>query len=534
MTAGTLFINGKFPPGIANTHTQVDAVYVEDGMIREIGRAADLKLQLSSQTYRIIDWNGAYVLPGLADSHMHLGMHGMKLTMLDFSAATSKAEMLQLLTERARLTPEGEWILGLNWNENNFSPAVAPTIEELDAVTDRHPVYLTRTCFHAFLANTEAFRRAGITDQTPEPASGAFGRGEDGRLNGWIYEEACQPFIKVQPEPDYTAKKNALRVACQDALRLGLTAAHTEDLRFIGSLETMLQIHRELQEEGLHFRTHQLVYHTFLDEAESLGIKAGHGDEWLKIGAAKIFSDGAIGGRTAYLLEPYSDAPHTQGMAIQPLERLNEITRRARSLGYPIAVHAIGDAAADMTLRAMETHPLTKEFPLPDRLIHAQVLNRALVDRMTRLHLAADIQPRFVPSDFPWVMERVGKERTEYLYAWKKLLQAGIACAGGSDAPIEPLNPFLGLHAAVTRRQPGTDFEGFLPEEKLSIDESIRLFTVGSAQAAGDEHVRGAIKPGMAADFTVVDRDISMDSEELLRVQVQMTVVNGKAAYSAS
>jgi len=532
---GTLFINGRIqalePTGLSEK--EADAVYVENGRIRAIGRTAELKLQLAGRAVRTVDWEGAVVLPGLTDSHMHLSMHGMKLAMLDFSGVTSKEEMLRLVRERAAVTPPGEWILGLNWDENRFVPAAAPTLEELDAVSTRHPIFLTRTCFHAYLANSEAFRRAGITPDTPDPEAGAYGWDEEGRFTGWVYEEASVPFTRAQPEPDYAAKKDAIRRAWLDALRLGLTAAHTEDLRFLGSIETMQRICRELREEGIAFRTHQLLYYPFLEEAEELGVRAGDGDDWLRIGAVKLFADGAIGGRTALLKQPYSDAPHTRGMAIHPEERLAEIVRAARRQGFPIAVHAIGDGGADLTLRAMEAQPLTPGSRLPDRLIHAQVLDAGLVQRMAALPLAADIQPRFVASDFPWVLERVGEGRTAYLYAWKKLLAAGIPCAGGSDAPIEPLSPFLGLHAAVTRRAPEETHEGYLPEEKLTTAEAVALFTRGSAQAAGEADERGEIAVGKAGDFTVIDREIEGDPEQLLQAQVLMTVVNGEIGYRA-
>ncbi|MFP4978806.1 amidohydrolase [Paenibacillus sp. CN-4] len=527
---GTLFINGRLPgPEFGGA----DAVYTENGIIRTLGSTAELKLQLSGQDYRTVDWAGAAVLPGLADSHLHLGMHGMKLDMLDFTGTRSKHEMLRMLSERAAITPPGEWILGLNWNENEFDVPEAPTLSELDAVTGRHPVYLTRTCFHAYLGNSEAFRRAGISAGSPDPDSGAFGRDASGALNGWIYEEAGRLFDAVQPPPDYASLKAAMKRACLDALSLGLTAAHTEDLRLLGSVETMLRIHRELREEGVLFRTHQLLFYTFLPEVQELGLKAGSGDEWLRAGAVKLFADGAIGGRTAFLNEPYSDAPETRGMAIHSGDSLAEIFARARQLGYPVAVHAIGDGAADLTLRAMERVPLPADSVLPDRFIHAQVLDGQLASRMAKLPLVADIQPRFVASDFPWVLDRVGPGRTAYLYAWKKLLAKGIRCAGGSDAPIEPLNPFLGIHAAVTRRKPGETHAGYLPEEKLTVREAVRLFTAGSAQAAGEEGERGEIRPGMRADFTVLDRDIWSEPEALLRVKACMTVVNGEIAYSA-
>lgn len=526
----TLFKNGNLS---AAGRPGDDAVLVENGIITAIGKGRELSLQLSGQQPAVIDWDGGHVLPGLVDAHVHLGMHGMKLDMLDFTGMASKEEMLQAIAKRAQITPPGEWILGLNWNENEFPSAAAPHIAELDAVTERHPVFLTRTCFHAFLGNSEAFRRAGVTASTPDFASGAYGRDGEGKLNGWIYEDAVQPFNEVQPAPDYAALKKAVRRGITDALSLGLTAVHTEDLRLLGSVETMLRIHRELREEGLCFRTHQLLYYAYLQEAEERGLAAGTGDEWLRLGAVKLFADGAIGGRTALLEQPYSDAPETSGLAIHTQEGLDEIVRAARKLSYPVAVHAIGDAAARMTLAAMEHVRLPRDAALPDRFIHAQVLNRSLVEQMRGLRLIADIQPRFVASDFPWVLERVGPARAEYLYAWAKLLQAGIPCAGGSDAPIEPLSPFLGMHAAVTRRKPGERHTGYLPEEKLSLRQALGLFTEGSAAAAGEERERGRIAPGYHADFTVTDRDIITDAEELLRVKVRMTVINGVAAYRA-
>ncbi|MBY9080421.1 amidohydrolase [Paenibacillus sp. HN-1] len=526
--SGTLFINGRL---YTAGPKDADSVYVENGKIAAIGRRDELMLQLAGKDYRKIDWDGGFVLPGLADSHLHLGMQGMKLGMLDFTGAASKEEMLAMVAERACTLPEGEWILGLNWNENQFDPPIAPTRLELDAVTDRHPVFLTRTCFHAFLGNSAAFRLAGVAESTPDPVSGAYGRGEDGRLNGWVYEDACGPFNAVTPAPDYTELKDAMRRACRHALSLGLTAGHTEDLRLLGSVDTMLRIHKELREEGLCFRTHQLLFHDYLPEAEGLGLRPGSGDDWLRIGAVKLFSDGAIGGRTALLAAPYHDAPHTSGMALHSRERLAELVAEARRLSYPVAVHAIGDGAAGLTLGAMESVPLPYDSRLPDRLIHAQVLNEALVKRMRGLRLIADIQPRFVASDFPWVLDRVGPDRTEYLYAWKKLIASGVVCAGGSDAPIEPLDPFLGMHAAVTRSRPGEKHEGYLPEEKLSVDTAIHLFTRGSAAAAGEERERGAIETGYFADFTVIDRDITRNQGELLSVRTKMTVVNGIIAY---
>ncbi|MBP1904795.1 putative amidohydrolase YtcJ [Paenibacillus turicensis] len=544
--SGTLYINGTFPmlSGESKLASRfVDAIFVEQGKIAAIGTKSDLKLQLGAKVYQTIDLAGGVVLPGLTDSHMHLSMHGMKLSMLDFSGVTSKTEMLAMIREEAQKTPVGQWIVGLNWNENEFTTPELPHISELDDITMEHPIFLTRVCFHAYVGNSIAFRLAGITQDTPDTPSGSFGRDEQGKLNGMVYEEAHFAFTKAQPEPDYSTKKEIIKRACLDALSLGLTSVHTEDLRFIGNVDTMHRIHQELHEEGIYIRTHQLLYHPYMSEIKELGIKAGDGNEWFKMGAIKLFADGAIGARTALLQQPYSDMPEVRGTAIHSQEELEELTVQARKLGFPIAVHAIGDGAAQMVLTAMENCPLPVHAPLRDRFIHAQVLNEDLIKRMKKLPLIIDIQPRFVVSDFPWVLDRVGAERTEYLYAWRKLLAAGLICGGGSDAPIEPLNPFLGIHAAVTRKKPSQNQqfqfqseEGYLPLEKLSMSEAISLFTMGGAATVNEAGERGSIEVGKAADFTVInDNPLQMDHpDQLLDVQIQMTVVNGRIAYQAN
>ncbi|MEO3945438.1 amidohydrolase [Gorillibacterium sp. CAU 1737] len=526
--AGIWFSGGRSP--YAEQDEQSVSLYCEEGKIVAIGSDRELALQLAGRDVQRVDLDGGYVLPGLVDCHMHLSMLGMKLAALDFSEVTSKDEMLRLVKARADQTPPGEWILGLNWNENAFFPAVAPNREELDAVTNRHPVLLTRVCYHSWLANSEAYRKAGVADHAEDPASGAFGRDERGRMNGRIYEDAGHPFHAAVPEPSYAEKKACIRRAAEYALSLGLTASHTDDLRYVGDLSTMLRIHRELREEGVFLRTHQLVYYPHLPEARELGLRAGSGDDWLRIGGAKVFADGVLGGRTAWLSEPYADDPGNAGFPIHSPEAFGAIVREAREAGFPVAVHAIGDAAVDLVLAELERQPVERASGLPDRLIHVPVLRSEQLARMSRLRLAADIQPPFVTGDYPWVRERLG-QRAVHRYAWRTLLAAGIPCGGSSDAPIEPLSPFHGLYTAVARRKPGEQHEGYEPEEKLSLAEAVRLYTYGGAQTAGEEQERGCLAPGYGADFTVVDRPFSADPEEWLRMKVMRTVVNGETAY---
>jgi predicted amidohydrolase YtcJ len=496
-------------------------------MLLDFGRANSEK----------VDLMGGYAYPGLADSHIHLSGVGQKMRMLDLSLCRSKEEMLNAIKKRVQEAKEDEWILGLGLDEHRLGGEV-PDLKELDEISAGHPLFLTRVCFHAHLVNTAAYRLAKIGEDQPDPEGGAFGRDESGRLNGWVYENAAQAFYAARPKPNLSEKKDTIRQAVKAALASGLTAVHTEDLRFFGSVAELIEVYRELIEEGLYLRTHQLIYHPYLDELDESGLKAGAGDEWFRIGAMKIFADGSIGGGTARLSEPYADDPGNMGLLIHEDEELNELARQAVKRNMPIAVHAIGDEAADRVIGVMERHPLSvrSERRLRHRLIHGQFLRKDLIERLAKLEVVVDIQPRFVASDFPWVLERVGMKRALYAYAWKSLLDAGVRLAGGSDAPIEPLHPLLGIHAAVTRRrlEEPSDHPGYFPAQKLTPSQALQLFAVGSAMAAGEERERGTLAVGKYADMTVVDRDLlTVNPDELLQTQTVYTISNGKIAYAA-
>ncbi|WP_335342395.1 amidohydrolase [Polycladomyces zharkentensis] len=530
----TLFLHGHVITMDAGRES-AEAVYVENGRIVDVGTSQDLLLHWGRADVRCVDWQGATVYPGWVDSHVHLAAYGMLRHRLDLSGTRSKGEMLCLLREIAARTPAGEWIVGINWDENRWVEKEVPHREELDTVSLRHPIFLTRICHHAHVANTTAFQVAGVGLEPDDPKEGKYGRDLNGKVNGMIYENASRPFFAAIPEPTAQQKRAYIREAVKEALALGLTAAHTEDLRVMGSVCELFREYRGLAEAGIWFRSHHLLYHPHLDEAVELGLRAGTGDEWTDVGAVKLFADGAIGARTAWLSEPYADAPETAGAPVHSDAELAEWVSRAREAGFPVAVHAIGDRAVEQALDTWKRHPSPGETRYRDRLIHVQVLRPDLLARMSGLLIVADIQPRFVASDFPWVRERLGAERLSYAYAWKSLLHSGVVCAGGSDAPIEPLNPLLGIHAAVTRRHPEeTAHPGYGPEQRLTVTEALRLWTVGSAFAEGKERERGSVKPGKWADFTVLDRTLSdAEPDEILKARVVMTVVNGKVAYRA-
>ncbi len=533
MKETVIFYNGHIRP-VASPFP-LEAVVVKKGRIAAIGDSESILLDHGRRDVQLVNLEGGYVYPGLVDSHLHLSGVGQKRRWLDVSACHSKEELLQRIRLRSGKTRPGQWILGMGWDENEMQGQI-PTLDELDEASGDHPLFLVRICHHACLVNRIAYQMAGIGEDEPDLEQGAWGRDERGRLNGIIYENASQVFYDIQPKPDYTEKKETIRLAMQEALACGLTGVHTEDLRYIESVEEMIRIYRELNEEGVLLRTHHLIYHPYLEELADSPWAAGDGDEWFRLGAAKIFADGSLGGRTALLSQSYLDEPCQRGIAIHDTGELTCLAKKAAEMGMPVAVHAIGDEAVANFLRAVEANPLAavkNNRLLRHRLIHGQLMRLDLIRKMRGMPIAADIQPRFVASDFPWIMERIGEELMPFAYAWRTLLQAGVNCAGGSDAPIEPIHPVWGIHAAVTRRAPDEPLHpGYLPEQKLSVLQALSLYTRGSAYAAGEEKERGRLETGCFADMTIYDQDLfETDPDEWGHVQTLMTVVNGNISY---
>ncbi|MDQ0417661.1 putative amidohydrolase YtcJ [Croceifilum oryzae] len=514
---------------------QVEAIYIENGNIIAVGSQQDILHTYNGANVKRVDCKGAYLYPGFVDSHMHLSLVGQKLQMIDFREVRSKEEMLRLIRERAETLPMDEWIVGQGWQESMLDQL--PSLEELDQSSFGRPVLLSRVCFHSYLANGRAAELAGVRPHQEEPEKGAYGRNTDGRWNGRVYEEASLPFHQAQPKPTFEQKKSTIRQAMELASQYGLTAVHTEDLRFIESVSDLIQIHRECCQEGTYLRTHQLIYQPHFDQLEELGLHFQGGDEWFRLGAMKLFADGSLGSWTAWLQEPYTDNPTTNGLAIHTDDQLFRFAEKAAKRGYPIAAHAIGDAAADQVIRTIEQlqRKYGTENPPRHRLIHAQILQPSMVERIKNAKISLDLQPIFVQGDFPWVVERIGEQRLTTSYAWKTLIEAGIPCAGGSDAPIEPLSPLLGMYSAMTRNHHPASHSDYHDSQKITAEQALRLYTLGSAYLAGEEQERGSITPQKHADFTILDRDLLQSTPEQIRdATVLATIVNGKVAYTNS
>ncbi|WP_066390309.1 amidohydrolase [Neobacillus mesonae] len=504
----------------------VEAVLVEDDKILAAGSFAGLVEQADEQ----IDLQGAVMFPGFVDSHLHMIFQGQKLIRLDLTKASSAEEMIEMVKEASKTTPADKWLFGEGWNENNFIDKRFPTMEELDAIR-AEPILLTRVCHHVVLGNSAALAAGGISEASESPAGGEIGRDASGKLNGLLYDKASEFVTNAIPregEAYIDSLVDELNLAVDNMLSLGLTGGHTEDMSYFGEFTNPLTAFRRVIGEKHHIRVNLLRHNAVFEEMIKADVQFD--EPFIEPGAMKIFADGALGGSTAALSEPYADQPEQNGLLIQTEEQLEELVKLARKYDEAVAVHIIGDAGAEQGLNAIEKYPVPEGKR--DRLIHGCVLREDLVERMAKLPVVIDVQPAFVPSDFPWVIDRLGKERLEYAYSWKTLLDKGIMCSAGTDAPVEDIDPLISIYAAVERKKPYAEHNGYLPEQKLSRFEAIRMYTVGSAQAICKEHERGLIKPGYDADFSIFDRDLfAGTSEDMLKAQAIKTVVAGRIVY---
>lgn len=527
----TIYTNGSIYTLDAN-QPLVETVVVENGKIVEVGSHKDIILKWGGNNTEIIDLQGKMVTPGLIDSHLHLSGIAFQYLDLNLIGVTSKKDMLEKIRERANATPPGKWLLGMGWDENLFSDGTIPTIQELDHVAPHCPVFLKRVCHHAFLVNNKALEMCHYHPSMSIPTGGSIVIDDyTKKPTGLLLESASKLITDHIPEQTYDELKAGLEQAMNHVAQRGITSVHTNDPIYLGGFDQTYNMYDELlnkEQKGL--RCNLLIDYPFLNRLKERGMYAGYGNDKLQIGAIKIFADGALGRRTALLSEPYHDAPGQFGEAQHSQEELYQMVKDAREHFMPIAVHTIGDQAVENVLQVLGQFPKVK---YRDRIIHVSLLREDLIRRLAGPNLVADIQPRFLVGDFPWVQERLGEQRVQYLYAWQSLLSEGVLCAGGSDAPVEPVDPLLGIHAAVTRRAPSQSHDGWNQKEKISILDALKMFTIGGAYATNEERKKGTISPGKLADMTVYSNDIlSMeDPDELLTTEIEMTIVDGKIVY---
>jgi len=498
------------------------AVAIDQGRIIAIGSDQQVISEFKGRG-EAQNMGGQVILPGLTDAHIHLENFALGLQKVDCETAT-RQECLQRVTERVSLTPPGEWILGHGWNQNNWQEGFG-TAGELDAIAPRNPVYLTAKSLHAAWANHEALRRANLGDGTPDPPGGRLGREAHGNPDGILFESAMALVSNAIPEASPEAVAQAIYGAQQVLWGMGLTGAHDFDRRrcFV-ALQT-------LHGRGdLRLRVVKSIPIDDLPHAVALGLRTGFGDDTLRIGPVKAFADGALGPRTAAMLQPYMGEPDNQGMLLLDAEELYERGRLAVENGLSLAVHAIGDRANHEVLDAYaQLKKLGAGKNLRHRIEHVQLIHPGDARRLAELGIIASMQPIHAPSDM-LMADRYWGERAAFSYAWRTQLEQGAVLAFGSDAPVESPNPFWGLHAAVTRRRrdgtPGPD--GWYPTQRLTVSEALQGFTSGAAYAAGLEDRLGKLAPGFLADLILLDTDpFDCQPDRLRDIQVLATMIGG-------
>jgi len=520
MHADLVLLNGNFiTMNPAQPHAQ--AVAIKDTKITEVGTNRKIKPWMGNKT-KIIDLRGKTVVPGLIDTHVHMANFGKSLTRIDLRGAKSIKEIQKKVKERAGETPRGRWILGRGWDQDRLREKRYPTRWDLDETSPHHPVVLNRVCGHVSVVNTKALRLAGITKETRPPRGGQIDRDpKTSEPTGILRENAMKLVWDRVPEPSEEELINACSLACRKAVEAGLTSVHW----FVYE-PNEIRILQKLKAQGkLPLRAYIVTPAELFGCLRDAGLVTGFGDHVTRLGSIKILADGSLGARTAALKKPYNDDTSTKGMIVCGQRELYNLVTEAHKAGFQLAVHAIGDRAIESVLTAFER--VLEQTPKEDhrhRIEHASVLNKRLIQRMRKLGIIASVQPHFVISDF-WVVDRVGRARGRWVYPFKTLIHEGVVSAGGSDCPVEPISPLLGIYAAVARRS--------FPQERVTVDEALRMYTVDAAFASFEEDVKGSIAVGKLADVTVLSGDPRKVAPNKIKdVAIEMTIVGGRIVYS--
>jgi predicted amidohydrolase YtcJ len=533
--ADTIYRNGKIRTMDPNK-PEVECVAVENGIILHAGTEQECRAYNGDDT-KIVDLAGNTMLPGFSDNHLHLLGYGISLIVVNLLGLTSIEQVVEKIKERAESTQPGEWILGRGWDQNEYVENRYFTRDDLDRASEQHPMLMQRVCGHAAVANSLALEMTGIDSSTPNPGSGVIEKDPDtNEPTGILHEDAINLVSDHIPRSSFEDLKTALSKATEKALQAGITSVTTDDVQNAGSLENCIRLYQSLWEDGKPaIRSYLLVAGKYLDEALEKGYVTGWGDDCVKIGPLKLFQDGSLGARTAALTEPYADQTDTRGILVHDQDDFNSVVVKAHQGNMQIGVHAIGDAAILSTLDALEL--AQKSTPRADsrhRIIHYEVITPNILERSKELGIIADIQPKFLTTDGAWLESRLGPERSALACAWRTILDEGIPAVGGSDCPVEPLDPLLGIHAAVTRAvyaKPGISWN---PQEKLTVEEAVALFTRDGAYASFEENSKGMIRPGYLADFVVLDQDPwTVNPENLDKIHVISTIIDGKTCYTA-
>lgn len=512
---------------------KAEAVAILGNRIVAVGATPELR-PLAGPKTRVIDAGGRSVLPGFNDAHVHWLSGGFAITNVDLRDAASPAEFARRLGEFARKLPKGNWILGGDWDHEKFPGAQLPTKELIDGVTPDHPVFVSRLDGHMSLANSLALKLANVTKNTKEVDGGVIVRDAQGEPTGILKDAAMAYVEKVIPARSRDEKLAAARAATEYAAALGVTSVQD-----VSADDDVGLYQYQLERGELKTRIYCARSIVSWDVLGKTGIHAPLGNDWIRIGGLKGFSDGSLGSTTAYFFAPYNDAPDTRGLLFEQMFPEGIMLQRvlaADKAGLHVMIHAIGDAANKAILdiyqqTAEQNGARDRRF----RIEHAQHLRPSEIKQFATLKVIASMQPYHCADDGRWCEKRIGPDRSKGTYAFRSLLDAGAVLAFGTDWTVAPLNPMEGLKAAVTRETlDGKHPNGWVPEQKITLEEALYAYTVGSAIAEFQERVKGSLTPGKLADVVMLDRDIfAINPSHLDKVKVALTVVDGKVVYEA-
>jgi predicted amidohydrolase YtcJ len=515
---------------------EAESIGVWHGRVIALGSTTEM-LRLAGPQTRVIDARGQRIVPGFFDSHLHLLGGGLQLSRVNLKDASDEAEFGRRLREFDRTHPRDGWMLGGDWDHDRTFGGKLPRAELIDRYVRDRPVYLRRYDGHMAVANTQAMKLASITSRTADPTGGVVDRREGSREPSGIFRDNAMGLVdRVVPEPSDTEVIEAVRAALAEIGRNGITSAQDMDGGSDGSRRRLFRHYQHLAQRGeLTARIDLRWPLAEWNELARQGLESGLGNDWLRIGGVKGFADGSLGSSTAKMYESYSNQGANTGIFVTPRDKLAEYIQGADHAGISIAVHAIGDRANGDLLDIFSS--VGKQNGRRDRrfrIEHAQHLRPRDYTRFHELDVVASMQPYHVIDDGRWAEGRIGRERCASSYAYRSLLDTGARLAFGSDWPVAPLSPLLGIDAAVNRRTlDGKNPDGWFPEQRISVAEAIEAYTLGAAYAGFEEQDRGSLEPGKLADFAVLSRDILTDAERnhIADAKVLVTVVGGKFVY---
>jgi len=527
-TADLAVINGKvFTANAKMPFAQ--SIAVKGGKILAVGTSAEVKKLIGPST-KVLDVKGKLVIPGLIDAHTHFSQGGRSLASLSFRDVMSVEKVQEMVAAKIKELPPGEAVFGGQYDHTLFPGQKWPTKEDLDKVSPNNPVVITRVDGHSSWVNSLALKQSGITKDTKDPFGGEISKDpKTGEPTG-ILKEAAEGLIKVRRPKRQSTPLEDIERGLQHAAKLGLTGVHTSS-----SLQE-IELYKKLQAQGnLTLRVYAWLPIEGIDSYIAKNIKQGQGDDMLKVGFLKAYIDGTLGSGTALMFEPFADDPTKSGLPQHKEEDYYALIEKAYQNGFQVGTHAIGDKGVNWALNAVER--AEKKFGKKDlryRIEHAQIIVPSDVKRFAELGVIASMQPTHCTTDMRFCEVRVGKERSKNAYIWKTLLNNGAKIAFGSDWPVEPLDPMRGLYSGVTRKniEFGYPEGGWFPEQKLTMAETITLFTLRSAYASFEENIKGSLEPGKLADMVVLSKDVfTVDPKEILTTEALYTILGGKIVY---